>query len=224
TVSPAPPVRAHSDRELLDLALNELALASPRAPSGPSVVRLVERLTPAIQARVVRAFLRFGWWRVQAQLAERTRDQVQVVWAKLFENEARVLRAWREDGGLSLEGWVGRFAALRTRDAVRDMGRQPCTEGQPPPESFGFRAEDGSPEDQQAARELWRKARESVMSESSELGRTMFELLLDQDLSMEEIQERTNMTPNTVQQWRSRIRAALRATFDRLSVPDRGGE
>jgi DNA-directed RNA polymerase specialized sigma24 family protein len=212
-----------SERQLLDAALAELARSSPGSPSGPAVRRLVDALTPAIQSRVVRTFLRFGGWRVHAALPERTRDQVQTVWAKLFEHEARVLRAWDEQGGLTLASWVGRFAALRTRDAIRDLGRQPWTEGQLPPDELGLRAPAGSPEDLEATRQLWHQAREIVVAEHSELGRNMFELLIEQDASTDEVQQRANMSANSVQQWRSRLRAALRRALDAVSGAPSGG-
>src|SRR4051812_50171744 len=75
-----------------------------------SLDRLVEVLTPVVQARVARTLLanrhRLAGRRVVRQEVE---DLSQEVFLALFDRDARVLRAWRPERG-SLESFVGRIA------------------------------------------------------------------------------------------------------------------
>src|SRR6185295_14407505 len=70
--------------------------------------RLVAVLTPVVQARVARTLLaRRGQPSGGRNLRQEVEDLTQEIWVALFASDARVLRSWRAERGLSLENFVG---------------------------------------------------------------------------------------------------------------------
>lgn len=207
------------ERALLDEALVELSGSRPGQPSGPAVQALVEWLLPVVQSRATRVLLAHGRNRVIANLRATVEEYVQMVLAKVFEQEARVLRLWSEDGGLSLRNWVGRFATLRCRDQVRSGKQDPWRHEAAPPEFFRTRLAvkaDSSVE----ALELWQKVREQVLGGQSERGRHMFRLLIEEDRSTVEVAEATGLKDAAIFQWRRRLRLAIQDAWGALSTEE----
>jgi RNA polymerase sigma-70 factor (ECF subfamily) len=105
-------------RELLDRALS-----GDRASLGA----LFEKLAPVIQARVVRILSR-GRRSAGRDARQELMDLTQQTFVALLENDGRALRAWRPDGGLSVENFVGLFAERQTLSILRTGRRSPWTE------------------------------------------------------------------------------------------------
>ena len=198
-------------------ALAELDVARSGEPSGPALIELIELLTPVIQCRVARILLAHGRGRILVDLRAEVEEHVQTVFGQLFEDSGRVLRLWDPGKGLSLKGWVGRFAQLRSRDLLRSARRDPWRHHARPMEHFEAQGIESTPEDDVAAQQLWDEARRRVLEQEQEQGQRMFELLFERDLSTREIRDATGLRDGAIYQWRSRLRRALQAQLQILS-------
>ena len=173
-----------------------------------AVAELVAVLTPVIQARVARTLLacrhRLAGSRDVRQEVE---DLTQDVFLALFARDARVLRAWQAERGLSLESFVGLVAERQVRSFLRSGRRNPwkedpiLTDGELEPE-----APDSGPEEVAASREHLSLLLDRLREELSPLGRWMFELLFVQELSQAEVQAASGLSADAVYAWRSRLR------------------
>lgn len=94
---------------------------------GAATRRLVHALLPVVQARVARALVRRrgGSGRDVRQEVE---DLAQEVFASLFEDDARALRAWDPARGLSLASFCGLLAERQVASILRSGRRSPWTE------------------------------------------------------------------------------------------------
>src|SRR5262245_1194983 len=104
---PGPVPAPYTDRARIEAAL---------AGDEGAVRQLVDELGPVIQARVARALLRRASGRSVRQEVE---DLTQEVFASLFEDDGRILRAWDETRGLSLKNFVGLVAGRQATSILR---------------------------------------------------------------------------------------------------------
>src|SRR5881227_559933 len=104
--------------ETMDLIRRVLA-GDPAA-----LARLVAVLTPVIHARVARTLLAHRSLLASGRdLRQEVEDQSQEVFLALFRRDARSLRSWQAERGLSLENFVGLMAERRVKSFLRS-GRQ----------------------------------------------------------------------------------------------------
>src|SRR5262245_25583265 len=94
-------------------------LVARAARRDPAAAReLVKLLHPVVQARVARVL-----WRTRGaagrDLRQEVEDMSQDVFAFLFQDGARALRAWEPERGLSLANFVGLLAERRTLSTLR---------------------------------------------------------------------------------------------------------
>jgi RNA polymerase sigma-70 factor (ECF subfamily) len=189
------------DRKLLERALRgeESALA-----------RLVERLTPVIQARVVRGLFRGDQVPGRAGFREVVEDLIQQVFVELLDRDARVLREWRPGRGLSLENFVGLIAERRVVSTLRRARRNPWTEEPTAAEELDRRSAEADPERRSGARERLRQLLDRLREELSPLGWRLFELLFLRERSVAEVAEETALSREAIYAWRSRLRRRAR--------------
>lgn len=193
-----------------EAALLGEALAGDRV----ALRRLVQHLTPTVQAKVARALLAQGRCSHQRNVREEVRDLSQEIFALLFEDDAHILRTFDPARGVSLRGFVGVVAARRAISHLRSSRRNPWTED--PTDCVDLdhlRASRRDADRQVVARELLDKATAKVRGGLSERGEQMFELIVVQDASNDEIKEATGMSTDAVYQWRSRLMKAMRSTL-----------
>ena len=199
------------DEKVLQRALAELEASTPGVPSGPAVVGLIAHLAPVIFARVASVVSRASASRSSADLRQEIEDQVQSTFVELFERRWCLLRRWDPTAGVSLRSWVGRLARLRALDAIRARRRGPWRAPPHEPEVFERIAHNRkNPEEVWAAQEVWRETRRRVLAEQSDLGRRMFELLIEQGLSTDEVRQHTARSDAAIFQWRRRLRNSIR--------------
>jgi RNA polymerase sigma-70 factor (ECF subfamily) len=170
--------------------------------------RLVAVLTPVIQARVARTLLarrfRLAGGRVVRQEVE---DLSQDVFLALFSRDARVLRAWKPERGLSLENFVGLVAKCEVLSFLRSSRRNPWPEDTSLSEDeLDAETEDPGPEEIAASREHLALLLDRLYENLSPLGWRMFELLFVQDLSQAEVEAVSGLSADAVYAWRSRLR------------------
>ncbi len=169
---------------------------------------LVERLTPVIQARVVRALLRHRGEVHDPSSRADVEDLTQSVFLELFKNDGEVLRRWDPEAGMTLENFVGMITERRVIARLRSPGARSTSLEELPADEAASSQPD--PEQRLASRELLQCVVERLSQDLSELGRTMFELLFVWDGSNEEVGRKMGMSPETVRRWRNRLRERAR--------------
>src|ERR1700742_4584307 len=94
-----------------------------------ALASLVAVLTPVIQARVARTLLaRRSFQSGGRSVRQEVEDLTQEVWVALFAREARVLRSWDAERGLSLPNFVGLVAERQVISFLRSGRRNPWKE------------------------------------------------------------------------------------------------
>ncbi|MEO1172520.1 MAG: sigma-70 family RNA polymerase sigma factor [Myxococcota bacterium] len=176
-----------------------------------SRAELVRHLVPTIQVRVGRALLRCSRSARGRVVQQEVADLTQDVFVVLLENDARKLRMWDPERGMSLKSFVGFLAEREVYSRLRRSKRSPWTEDPTPDELMAEElAPATSPELVVSTREQLAQLNDAIREHLSPLARQMFQLLFVEDLEVREVSERTAMTENTVHAWRSRLRRVLR--------------
>ena len=188
------------------------------AGDGAALTRLVHKLTPVIQSRVVRGLL---LWRTGTAAGRNVRqeveDFVQEIFLVLFADDAKVLRSWKPERGLSLVNFVGLVAERQTASILRSGKRSPWKEDPTHPEDFTQESLENNPEEVTISREQWRILRYRLTEELSPLGRHLFDLVYLQELSVEEVAQQTNMRSDAIYAWRSRLRRLAKRLLEEQS-------
>lgn len=183
-----------------------------------ALTRLVAGLTPVIQARVARTLLcrrsRLGGGRDVRQEVE---DLTQDVFLSLFSRDARVLRAWDAERGLSLENFVGLVAERQVVSSLRSGKRNPWKEEPSPAEDLEAPAPDQSPEQVTASREQLSLLLDRLREEVSPLGWRLFDLLFVKELSLPEVKTASGLSDDAVYAWRSRLRRVAQRLLHEMS-------
>lgn len=198
----------HSESD--DSRLLEAALHGER----PALRALIGRLTPVVQARVARQLMRGG--NMSQDLRRDVEDYAQDVFAQLFADQGRLLRTWQEEGGLSLENFVGLIAERRTISALRSGRRNPWREDNAADALPELGSSAPGPEreaaDAQELSRLLQRLRELL----TPLGYLLFQLLYIEELDTQSVCERTRLSPDAVYAWRSRLRRTARQAREQL--------
>lgn len=181
--------------------------------------RLVVKLTPVVQARVARKLLLFGRRADNPRdVRQDVADLTQEVFLALFAEDARVLRSWQPERGLSLENFVGLVAERQAVSILRSHRRSPLRtdptlddeiDPSPAPE----------PEREVISRDTLNRLLDRLAEQLSPLGRHLFQLLVIDDLTVEEVVARTGMSVDAIWAWRSRLRKLARQILVELSEP-----
>jgi RNA polymerase sigma-70 factor (ECF subfamily) len=187
----------------LGAQLVQRALAGEAAAHRP----LVDVLGPVVHARVARAVLRSGSARKQGRdLRQEVEDLVQEVFVALFADGARALRAWDPSRGMSLINFVGLVAEHQVASILRSGRRNPWTEeptvGDAIDRSMGTVAAE---DDRVHSREVLSRVLERLRAELSPRGMMVFQLLVVEERSVEDVCAQVGMTPDAVYAWRSRF-------------------
>lgn len=192
-----------------------------RALAGdPSALpRLVAALAPVIQARLARTLLaRRSRLHGGRSVREEVEDLSQEVFLALFVRDARVLRSWQPERGLSLESFVGMVAERLALSFLRNGRRNPREEAAALAEQEIEAVAPGSgPEEVTASRECLALLLDRLREELSPLGWRLFELLFVHELSLPEVMAATGLSDAAVYAWRSRLRRLARKLLDEMS-------
>jgi RNA polymerase sigma factor (sigma-70 family) len=184
-----------------------------------ALTRLVAVLTPVIQARVARTLLarrfRLAGGRDVRQEVE---DLSQEVFLSLFANDARTLRSWQVERGLSVENFVGLVAERQVLSFLRSGRRNPWKEDPSFSEDeLETEALDSGPEEVASSREHLALLLDRLREELSPLGRRLFQLLFVQELSQAEVEAASGLSADAVYAWRSRLRRLARKLLAEMS-------
>jgi RNA polymerase sigma factor (sigma-70 family) len=186
-----------------------------RATAGDAKSRagLAARLDPAIRGRVERVLRRLtpGW-------AEDTDDVAQAVWVVLLKNDARQLRAFAPERGISLEAYVAMIAEREVRNhiahataAKRGAGRRaPLTD-----EIAALAvAPTPSPEEQAVATDLAESLVEALVLHFPERARNVMTLCFERDEGADAAARALQLPSQQVYNWVFRLRKASRVFLE----------
>ena len=173
-----------------------------------ALASLVAVLTPVIQARVARTLLaRRSFLAGGRSVRQEVEDLTQEVWVALFTRDARVLRSWDSERGLSLPNFVGLVAERQVLSFLRSGRRNPWKEEASfTDEELETEAPDSGPEEIVAGREHLAHLLDRLREELSPLGWQLFDLLFVQELSQSEVEAASGLSADAVYAWRSRLR------------------
>lgn len=179
-----------------------LALDGDRA----AALRLARALAPTIQGRVARALLRRRGASGRDPRQE-IEDLSQDVFAALFADGGKALRAWDPDRGLPLGPYVALITDREVASILRSGRRSPWTEDPTDEESLGRAMPEGDPrlEDVLASREMLSNLHVALQQRTSPLGLAVFHAVFVEERAPEEAAQKLGLTLDAVYAWRSRL-------------------
>jgi RNA polymerase sigma-70 factor (ECF subfamily) len=189
-----------------------LALAGDRR----ALEALLARLTPVVQARAARALGRRSG-AAKRDARQELLDMVQEVFVALLDQDARALRAWQRDRGLSLENFVGLVAERQVASILRTGRRSPWTDEPMEDEALELRSgADEGPLAEVASRELASAMLARLREELTPKMLHVFYALWVHETPIAALCEEVGMTVEAVYMARSRIAKRARAIAERL--------
>lgn len=180
----------------------------------------VRRMTPVVQARVARKLLSFRDRSAAGRdVRQEVEDLTQEVFLALFADDARVLKSWRPERGLSLANFVGLVAERLAVSILRSPRRSPWSGDPTLDETLDAFGTAPSAEREAVSRDTLARLLDRLDEELSPLGRQLFDLLLVQEVPVDEATARTGLSSDALYTWRSRLRRVARRLLSELSEP-----
>lgn len=185
---------------------------------------LVTRIDPVIRVRVTRVLL-YRRPHAGRDVSQEVDDLSQEILLRLFRNEARVLRAWDPDRGLSLLNFVGLIAERETSACLQSGRRSPWSDESLAPERLDAEVSRApSAEQEVEASELLADLLDQLRQRLSPTGLELFRRLFVEEQEVSQVCSDLSMKPNAVHAWRSRLRRTVRELAgDFMSVSDDTG-
>jgi RNA polymerase sigma-70 factor (ECF subfamily) len=196
-------------------------LARALAGHRPSLDALLTRLAPVVQARAARVLAR---QRGSSQRDPRQElfDMVHEVFVALLDQDARALRGWQSDRGMSLENFVGLVAERQVASILRTGKRSPWTDE--PTDVAVLEEHVGSLSgelDAVVSRDLAAALLARLREELTPKMLHVFYALWVHETPVATVCEETGMTPEAVYVARSRIAKRARAIAEELLGSER---
>lgn len=202
-----------------------------------TLTRLIDELTPVIQARVARTLLRWGTLGGGRDIRSDVEDLSQEVFVSLFADQGKTLRQWDVEKGLSLKNFVGLVAQRHTASILRNRKQHPWNE-EPVLDMVLERHIENShhisasatgaipsgaidSEEAMTSKELLRFLFRRLEEELSPLGMNLFHLIFVKEMSVEDVCEHMNMTADAVYAWRSRLTRMAKKLVNEFGQPER---
>ena len=170
---------------------------------------IVDALMPVVRARVSRELARAGGGGRLRSLMDTREDVEQQVFLVLFRDDAKTLRDYDPERGLSVENYVGMIARREAGNATRYWRAQSrkaevCVEDDREVEGVT----DGSPDAEiraagrQQLDQLWKRLEEHLTPK----GLLMFRLLFIEGLSADEVSATVGCTKRSVYNWKNKLK------------------
>ncbi|HWO13364.1 MAG TPA: hypothetical protein VNN80_27880 [Polyangiaceae bacterium] len=185
-----------------------------RAVDGEAAARhaLVLRLGPVVQRRVCRPLASSRAARGRGVERSEVLDLTQQILLLLFDHDSRVLRSWDPNRGLTLSSFVGLVAEREARAILRSGRRSAWAERPSVEDDLSVLAvEDRVFEDHVVSRDELARIWHRLEEELSPRGLELFRALLIEQLSIEEVSARFDISPNGLYTFRSRLRQRAHA-------------
>lgn len=198
--------------------MNERRLVEDAIKGDPAATReLVRLLMPVVQVRVARTLVRRRK-DPSRDVRPDVEDLSQDVFAALFADGARILRAWDPERGLSLLNFCGLIAEREALSLVRSGRRSPFTETATELDDIERDAEPvADAELRVASKEKLLLLVDRLREELSPRGFELFQRLIVDEEAVESVCAATGMTPDAVYAWRSRLGKLVRKIIVELS-------
>ena len=197
--------------------LNATLLEDALAGDPRCVRALVDALLPVVHARVARTLVRRRQAARGRDLRQEVEDMAQDVLAALFAGGGAPLRQWDPARGMGLPGFVGLLAEREVHSILRSRRRSPFTED-PSEEEALDQSADSSKSPERLV--LQRQGAEQVLSEVrrrlSDRGLELFQLIVVDERSVEEIGALTGLKRDAIYAWRSRLAKTVREVAGEL--------
>ena len=179
--------------------------------------KIVEMLTPVIQARVARALVAWTNQKNNSQIKEEVSDISQEIFASLFKNNAKILLNWDPNKGLSLKNYVGLVAHRHALSWLRSKKRNSFNED---PTEFNelesLNKKNPNLENQITSRNLLTIVFKRTEEGLSPTGQHLFELLFLKECSIPEITKETGMSDSAIYAWKSRLGKTLKQHYNHV--------
>jgi RNA polymerase sigma-70 factor (ECF subfamily) len=195
-------------------------LAQALAGDAAATRRLVALLVPVVQARVARTLVkrRGGSGRDARQEVE---DLAQEVFAALFADGGKVLRAWDAARGLSLASFCGLVAEREAASILRSGRRSPWTEAATELDDLEKSlAEVPDVEVRISSKEQLERLVDRLREALSPRGLELFHRLVVEEESVESVCTSTQMTADAVYAWKSRIGKVVKKLAAELAASE----
>ena len=193
------------------------------AGSPDAIDDLMRAATPVIQARVARALLRRPEARgrdIRQEVADFTQD----VFVTLFSSDAKALRAWDPQRGLSFANFVGLLAQRRVSSLLRARHGSRWHEELHTDSAHEASVAQPGPDADAGSRELLRRVLEELEATLSPRGMELFQRLYVAQDAVEDVCRQTGLSANAVHQWRRRLGIAARVVLERLQEEQRASD
>lgn len=192
-----------------DLELIALAATGNRAATA----RLALRLDPVIRNRVARVLRRL----TPTHTAD-AEDIAQIVWVVLLDADARQLRAYRPERGITLEAYVGMIAEREVRNAIARACAAKRGAERTVTLSTGV-GEDAAtpsanPEEQLVAADLADRLVGALVLGFPARAQPVLSLCIQQETRADDAARSLGMPPQQVHNWLFRLRKASRAFLE----------
>jgi RNA polymerase sigma-70 factor (ECF subfamily) len=142
-------------------------------------------------------------------------DLTQEVFVSLFADDARALRAWHPQRGLSLANFVGLIADHQVASIFRSGKRRPWCDALILEEDLDARP-GRAEEESQVARDLYAKVMLRVRGALTPRGLDLFQRLILEEQSIDAVCAATGLSADAVYAWRSRLMKLVRETLKEL--------
>lgn len=210
--------------------MSEAAADMPRlleralAGDDAAMRRLVAFLEPIVRVRTGRVLMRRRSEARGRNLRVESEDFMQEVFAALFANRAKALRAWDPERGLSFDRFVGFLAEREVNAVLRTGRRSPWTEDPTMTDTLEYLAgAEASGQARVESRELLQRIAERMHERLSPLGLHYFYRLFVEQRSVASVAEESGATPAALYAWRSRLGRMLTSVRGELVEEDHRG-
>lgn len=191
--------------------MDETRLVEQALRGEPGATRaLVVYALPAVQVRVARALLRRRGGTAR-DVRQEVEDLAQEVFATLFADDARVLRAWDPARGMTLLGFCGLVAEREAISILRSGRRSPWADSPTEDDTLERALEpDSGLEPRVATRELLEAVVDRLRETLSPRGLDLFRRLVVEEESVETVSAATGLSADAVYAWKSRLLKTVR--------------
>jgi RNA polymerase sigma-70 factor (ECF subfamily) len=184
----------------------------------PAAVRaLVDLLSPVIARRVSAALWRRSPGRdVQTEM----QDITQEVFLSLFAADGKALRAWDPRRGLSLQNFVGLIAQHQVVSILRTGKRSPWPDD--PTDAAildGYQGTEPAADAVIGSREQLVTLLERVRGRLSPRGLELFQRMIIEEESIEELGAATGLSRDALYQWKTRLLRLVREISAEIEAP-----
>lgn len=191
--------------------MDDRATVGQALEGDPAAMRaLVRLLLPVVQARVARVLARRRGTSGR-DVRQEVEDLAQDVFAVIFGDGGRVLRAWDPARGLSLASFCGLVAEREAASILRSGRRSPWTEAAT--EAEALEAELGEEPDVEvrvASREHLERVLDGLRATLSPKGLDLFYRLVVDEQEIEQIRAETGLSADALYAWKSRLMKLVR--------------